>query len=89
LSKIVPAVTDVFRAQPAQTQKRPSPVGQPRRSPHAAQAIPSGQRSRSRYRAQATSSGNQARNSAHVPGYFAASTLDPDGVITAAQASCG
>ncbi len=48
LSKIVPAVTDVFSEQPAQTHQRPAPVRQPRCSPQARQTIPSGQRSRSR-----------------------------------------
>ena len=36
-----------------------------------------------------TSSGNRARNSAQVPGYSAAPTFDPDGVVTAVEASCG
>ena len=60
--KIVPAVAEVFKPQPAHIHK-PSPVRQECPSPHRGQENPAGQRSFPRYPTHAVSSGNQARNS--------------------------
>jgi hypothetical protein len=60
--KIVPAVTEVLRPQPAHFQCRVD-VRQALSPPHTGHRKPSGQRKRARYSAQDASWGNHARNS--------------------------